>query len=309
VQRRPLTWLLGLLTAALGVPTVVRLAGDHGLEPLVILDVAVPLVFLPLAMVAVLQVVLNRRWLALVTALFLALDALWLVPLYVPDSVPRGLALTVLTANLKFGAADPAVLVRLVKNHHVDVLAAEELTPAAVDRLRAAGLEQELPFTDLAARPFADGTGLWSRYPLAEQAPFVLHFQSPGAVVQLPGRTVVVRAVHPLPPTDGPSYRADYAALRRQVGALDPTVPTVLAGDFNASNDNALFRRLLGNRFRDASEVAGSGVHGTWTPSGWPYLLHLDHVLVDRHLGVRSTEVFQLPESDHSAVIARLVVR
>ncbi len=309
MQRQPVTWLLALLTAALGVPTLVRLVGDHGRELLVILDVIVPLMFLPLVLLAVVQVVVKRRRLAVLTAVLLALDAWWLVPLYVPDPVPRGVALTVMTANLKFGAADPAVLVRLVKDHRVDVLASEELTQEAVDGLRAAGLEKELPFAELAARPYADGSGMWSRFPIAVQPPFALRFQSPGAVVHLPGREVMFRVVHPFPPTDDEVYRSDNAALRREVDGLDPKTPTVLAGDVNASVDNALFRQLLGTRFRDASEVAGSGVHGTWTPNGWPYLLHLDHVLVDEHVGVRSTRVLHLPGSDHSAVLAELVIR
>ncbi|MCU1594548.1 MAG: Endonuclease/exonuclease/phosphatase [Frankiales bacterium] len=307
-MQRLLTWALGLATAVLGVPTLIRLVGDSGRSLLVGLDVVVPLAVVPLVVLALAQVLLRRRRIALVTAGLLVLDAFWVVPLYVGDRVQRGEALTVMTANLRFGEADPSAVVNLVRHNQVDVLATEELTPAAVERLHAAGLDDLLPYHELAPFRAADGSGLWSRYPLDRLPPYRLRFQSPGAVIKTGTRQVVVRVVHPFPPTDGALYRADNAALRAQARDLDPTMPTLLAGDFNATNDNTVFRRLLGTQFRDASEVAGSGLHGTWSPNGWPFLLHLDHVLVDRHFSVRSTNVHDLPGSDHDAVIARLVV-
>jgi hypothetical protein len=48
--------------------------------------------------------------------------------------------------NAKGGAADPAVLLRILWQHDVDVLAVQELTPPMVSRLTAAGLTQVLPF-------------------------------------------------------------------------------------------------------------------------------------------------------------------
>lgn len=311
MSRRPLTLVLAGVTFVLGLPTLVRLVGDHGRPLLVVTDVTVPLLVVPLGVLLVLQLVLRRRAIAAATAALLLLDALWLVPLYVADAVRVGAPLTVLTANLRFGEADPDALVRLVRTHQVDVLATQELTPEAVARLHAAGLDAALPYSDL--RPFrdADGCGLWSRYPIDVLPDFTLRFQSPGAVIQLPTRQVVVRVVHPFPPFpfgDGARYRKDNAALRAQVRRLDPTTPTVVAGDLNASADNSELRALLDGRFRDASEQAGSGLQLTWSPKGWPALLQLDHVLVDAHIEVRSTQVLDLPGSDHRALLARLDV-
>ena len=308
MDRRPVTLLLAVASLVLGGPTLIRLVGDHGQAPLVMADVTVPLLVVPLVLLGAAHVALGRRWLAVVTALVLGLDAAWLVPLYVPDRVNVGEPLTVVTANLQFGRADPFALVKLVKEHRVDVLATEELTPEAVALLRGAGLEQELPYSELAPFRDADGCGLWSRYPLDRLPPFQARFQSPGALVKLPTRQVVVRVLHAFPPTDGPLYRKDYAALTDQVRQLDPMTPTVLAGDLNASVDNTVLRNLMGSRFRDSSEQAGSGVVATWSPMGWPALLHLDHVLVDPHFSVRSTVVLALPGSDHRALLARLVI-
>jgi endonuclease/exonuclease/phosphatase (EEP) superfamily protein YafD len=128
--------------------------------------------------------------------------------------------------------------------------------------------------------------------------------------VHPPGGEVVVRVIHAIPatPAGDSAYRADYTALTRQVRALDNS-PTVLAGDFNATQDSQAFRRLAGSRFRDASEVAGSGLQRTWgLRPGSTALLHLDHVLIDDGLAARSTAVLPLPGSDHKALVARLLL-
>ena len=309
---RPVSLLLAALTFLLGAPTVLRLVGDHGLRLFVLAVVLVPLLAFPLLALLGVQLLLRRTRLAAVTAVLVALNAVWLVPRFVPDTPQHGDQVVVLTANLRFGLADPAALVALVKRYHVDVLATEELTESAVQGLMRAGLDEELGFSELAAMPFADGCGLWSRYPVDALPAFAARFQAPGAVVHLPDRDVVVRVLHPFPVTltgGGGQFRKDYAALTSQVRELDESMPTVLAGDLNASVDVAALRTLMGDRFRDASEVAGSGLLRTWSPrTGWPALLHLDHVLVDSHLDVRSTQVVDVPGSDHRGLLATLVL-
>lgn len=298
-------------TVALGLPTAVRLIGDHGRILFVLLAVVTPLVALPLAVLLAVHLVLRRWVLAGVTGALVVLNACWLIPLYVGDEVPDGQPLTVLTANLYFGRADPDALVRMVREQHVDVLALEELTEVAVARLEAAGLTELLPYTDLLAFRDADGSGIYSRWPLEELPPFQARFQSPGATVHVPGGDVVVRVIHAIPatPAGDSAYRADYEALTPQVQAL-PRDNAILAGDFNASQDSQAFRTLAGSRFRDASEVAGSGLQRTWgVRPGATALLHLDHVLIEYGLVARSTAVLPLPGSDHRALLARLVVR
>ena len=309
--RRPLTLLLLLATALLGLPTVVRLVGDHGHRPLVLVDVVVPLLALPLLVLLGVQLLLRRTRLAAATAVLVVLNACWLVPRYWGDPVRPGEPLTVLTLNMRYGEADPFAVVDLVRRHRVDVFAAEELTPAAVDLLRGAGLDQALPHQRLLPGRGPDGSGLWSRYPLTDLPAWDTRFASPGALVTTPGHRVVVRVVHAFPPVGAEEgrYRRDYEQITADVRALDPATPLVLAGDFNASTDNSLLRDLLGSRLRDAAEVAGDGVQRTWAVHpGWVPLLHLDHVLVDRHLDVRGTRVLDVPGSDHDAVLARLVL-
>jgi endonuclease/exonuclease/phosphatase family metal-dependent hydrolase len=67
-------------------------------------------------------------------------------------------------------------------------------------------------------------------------------------------------------------------------------------------------RRILGTGYRDAAAAVGQGLAGTWGPyDGDPIPpVTIDHVLVDRRVGVRSVSVHGIPGSDHRAVLAEL---
>lgn len=306
--------VLVLASVLLSVPALVRLVGDHGHRPWVFLAVVVPFTFVPLLVVlAALLALRHPRWAAL-PAVPLVWIVLWNVPLFVGSSPGSGAPLTVMTANLKFGAADPFHLVQLVKEHRVDVLAMEELTTTEVTNLRGAGLETELPYFTGTPDPKdgPDGTGIWSRYPLTPQPAWPMRYAAPGALVQAPSGQVLVRAVHLAPPVidERGVYRRDYEELLRGVRALPTTSPTLVLGDFNATLDNSVLREAKGDRFSDAGEEAGAGLLRTWGQNpGSLKLLYLDHVLVDPRVGVRQVQVVDLPGSDHAGLIARLVVR
>jgi len=252
---------------------------------------------------------LRRARAALVAgALLLVVSAATLLPAYVGDRVPRGPVLRVMTVNLMLGRGDAATVVELVRRHRVDVLAMEELTPPEVDRLRAAGLERELPYAIDHADWNADGTGLWSRLPLREVPGRPLRFHSAGADVDVGGRTIRVRALHPPPPVQPDVWRHDYRVLRQQARD-DRDVPTLLLGDFNASVHHRELRRLMGSRWRDAAEVTGAGLVRTWSPARWaPPLLDPDHVLVDRGMRVARWSSWDVRGSDHDAVLVDVVL-
>jgi endonuclease/exonuclease/phosphatase (EEP) superfamily protein YafD len=312
-MRRAVTVVLAVAAALLAVPSAVRLVGDHGHLPWVLLAVAVPFTVLPLIVLVVLQLVVRRRRLAALTLVPLVLIACWYVPLFVGAPAGKGSQLTVMTANLRYGEGDPFRIVQLVRAHHVDLLATEELTVTEVNNLRGAGLETELPYftgtPDFKDGP--DGSGLWSRYPLTKQADWPMRFNNPGALVQAPSGSVLVRVVHAAPPVamEKGTYRGDYEAIRRESARLPTSEPTIVLGDFNATLDNSLTRSLGGGHFRDAGEKAGSGLLRTWgRQPGSTALLDLDHVFVDDRIGVRSTSVADVRRSDHDALIARLVV-
>jgi endonuclease/exonuclease/phosphatase (EEP) superfamily protein YafD len=217
--------------------------------------------------------------------------------------------LTVLSANVYFGDADPDALVSLVDRYDPDLLSVQELTPAFARRLRRAGIRSRLPESVLMPMPRARGTGLYARRPLTPiPAPRQYLFRMPRATISMPdGRMLRVVAVHPQPPVksfDG--WREAFGSLPAPGGSL----PWVLVGDFNATFDQGEFRDLVDSGYRDAGDATGQGLEPTWPgDEGLPVsLVTIDHILADDCLGVAEYGVDDLPGSDHRAIHAVLVL-
>jgi len=96
-----------------------------------------------------------------------------------------------MTSNLRFGQADTATVMRTLAAQDVDVLLLEEVTPKALQSLRAAGLAKLLPHERGAPVVTAAGTMVLSRHALTSPRPFDL-----GNV----GLEVRVAAPDPFPP-------------------------------------------------------------------------------------------------------------
>jgi len=219
-----------------------------------------------------------------------------------------GPVLRVLTVNLLHGRADAEAVVALVRRTGADVLFLQELTGDAVTRLKQAGLgdlmSQKAP--GLRGRPH--GSGIYSRFPLSDGPPLMpVHAAQPTAVLELPGGEVVELAcVHPHPPR--PPWSRRVARWRQELAVLPPPgeLPRVLAGDFNATLDHAVFRSVLRLGYADAALQAGNALTPTWGPAGRPALITIDHVLVDRRCAVLASAVHAVPGSDHRAVYAEV---
>ena len=177
------------------------------------------------------------------------------------------LRLRLFTLNARGGAADPAAVLRILRQHDVDVLAVQELTPPMVSRLAAAGLTQVLPFSHLDSRPGSGGTGLWARWPLTPLPPVLgLTPAAPRARIDpLGGFPVTLTAVHPRAPINPRApirehadiWRHELAMIRQTLAAVDE--PQVVAGDFNASRDHRPFREFLAAGFVDCADSARTG--------------------------------------------------
>jgi endonuclease/exonuclease/phosphatase (EEP) superfamily protein YafD len=219
-----------------------------------------------------------------------------------------GPTLRVLTVNLLCGRADAEVVVALVRRTGADVLFLQELTEDAVNRLKKAGLGDLMPQEVTELRGGPRGSGIYSRFPLSERPPLApVHAAQPTAVLELPGgEAVEVGCVHPHPPK--PPWSRGVARWRRELAVLPPPgeVPLVLAGDFNATLDHALFRSVLRLGYADAALQAGNALAPTWGPAGRLALITIDHVLVDRRCAVLASSVHAVPGSDHRAVFAEV---
>jgi endonuclease/exonuclease/phosphatase (EEP) superfamily protein YafD len=257
---------------------------------------------------------LARRWYACGAAgAVVLLAVLTQAPLYLAADHPaHGRRLTVLQANLRVGATRPSSLVATVTSKHVDVLMTEELTYRERDRLISAGLSTLLPYRFVV--PIADGgsgLGIWSRYPLENQHDypgFELGVLSARMQVT-PDQAVNVYAVHLLPPYPYASHTW-LTEMGRLHALLDRPVPAdraiIVAGDFNATIDQAQLRSLLSHGYRDAAEQSGAGYLASYPTDRWfPPVIAIDHVLTN-HASATSASTLSLPGSDHRGLLVHV---
>jgi len=273
--------------------------------------------FTPYAAVAawapvLIAVAARRRLIAGIGAVGAVMLTACVVPRAIPDrdrGPSTGLDLTVMTINMYVGQADPGAIVRLVRTDGVSVLAVQEFTAPAEDGLATAGLGTLLPYQALAVDPAhgTTGSGLYSRFPMtgpgSERG--AGGNQQAYATIRPPGAgPLAVESAHPLAP-----YAKSVLGLWREDLDREPG-RSILLGDFNSTLDHAPVRRLIRRGYRDAADATGHGLLATWGPDAgrWIPPVTLDHVLVDKRIGVREVSVVPVRLSDHRAVIAELTV-
>jgi endonuclease/exonuclease/phosphatase (EEP) superfamily protein YafD len=333
---RVICWLL---VAPAAIWAVIRLfgleRGPLGHTPAIQLLAFTPYVaawsVLPLAVSLAL-----RQWTAAGVALVVVALLAWaVVPRWVNTAAtPAGASnasdhpsVRILTSNMLVGKADPATLLGLVRDHRVDVLALQEYTSEAQEALEQAGIGGLLPYRETYPDEGGGGSALYARFPLHDGGVRKNGggFLQAYALMTVPGAApLLVESAHPSAPYRlGDQLSIWWSDLAEEPTALagpdgmtdladtGPAAPLrILAGDFNATLDHAALRRLIGSGYRDAAEAMGSGLIGTWGPyKGHPIPpVTLDHVLVDKRIGVRAVSVHRVPGSDHRAVFADLAV-
>jgi endonuclease/exonuclease/phosphatase (EEP) superfamily protein YafD len=235
-----------------------------------------------------------------------------LMPRLLSEEQPaaNGQRLRIMSVNLFLGKADPRTVVDIARSQKADVLVMPELTQSEVVALDKAGLAKLFPERLFEIGVGGEGTGVASRYPLRK---IILMDETtlsqPSMVVDLPGRDdVELTAVH-----TQPGVRANSAATwRRELSELPGPTPgervRILAGDFNATFDHAAFRALVDRGYSDAGEEMGDGLMGTWQnlPLGPP--VTIDHILTDNRCAIASYAVFNIPGSDHNAIVSEIVM-
>lgn len=305
---------MGWLLTIVAVLAIASRWARSSWSPLIGLTAAWP-VTCALMIVALLLFLAVRQWWGVLTAVVVvALQALALAPLYLPDSHPRGIAVTVLQTNLRFGAGDPGAVVAAIREHDAGVVTVNELTPESRAKLVAAGIDSLLPYSYTIAEPKAAGTGIWSKYPLTpvRQDDQGYAFRQIWAEAEIPEvGPVMLVAVHTRPPEkdmSSPGWLTELDTIGRQLRALRPDVKVIVGGDFNATYDHFAFRQILTGGFADAVDQAGAGWVPTWREGRWyTRLIGIDHVLT-RGATATSLSTEQIYGTDHRALIATVLV-
>ncbi|MFG2838958.1 endonuclease/exonuclease/phosphatase family protein [Streptomyces zaomyceticus] len=310
-RHRVTAWAAGLLLVVPALIAGCRILDTDAITPVPQLLSFLPWLTVPAGLALLLAGAARRRALTFVAVLVLGATAWSSVP-YMPQAViPYGLPLAqvrVIASNVEFGQGTQA-LTETVRREHPQLVFVSECDRACRDTLVTAFA------TDLPHYATVDGEGsvgsiLLSAYPLRDWRMIPAAMGMPGATADIAGVAVRLQLAHPLPPLPGQVH-----LWKRELGgiedfaAADPG-PTLIAGDFNASQDHAAFRAILdAGRLQDASRQAGSSRTPTWPMEGpLPPYVQIDHVLVS-DFTVRGVRFLDIAGSDHRAVLADLDLR
>ncbi|MEV4039648.1 endonuclease/exonuclease/phosphatase family protein [Streptomyces umbrinus] len=312
-------WFAALLLA--GVSTVVgcRIADTDGITPVPQLLAFLPWLLAPAA-VALLFAALTRWRLGLVWSLAVLAALAWYIEPYGKTSQPKGAPvaeLRVLTSNVEFGQATDE-LIDAIREQRPDLVFVQECEYGCEERLQQAFGKDKNSKGDKGAYPYrqavegagSDGSVILSRHPLKPAAGIPATMGMPGATADVKGHEIRLQLAHPMPPlpTQLSTWRGELSDLR-DYAATNRTRPTVLAGDFNASQDHAAFRRILDAGFADAARLTGDARTPSWPARTAPPLgAQIDHVLVSRDFSANRARFLDLGNTDHRTLVVDLTL-
>lgn len=233
----------------------------------------------------------------------------------------EAIELSVLSYNVNFGLAGDSSGIAAIVDANADVVLLQETTPEWEDALRGSeAVTSAWPYIHFHHCCGAGGLALLSRWPIAELE--ILEppvgpdawFPAARAVIATPAGELELLDVHLRPPvktedqgwlgalSSTPAIRE--AEIRHYLPALDPELPTLIAGDFNEGDGGRALDVLRDAGFVDV--LAQLQVRGhTWR---WGALRgRLDHVLVDERLDLIGGEILEAGRSDHLPL--RVIVR
>ncbi|MEU6702219.1 endonuclease/exonuclease/phosphatase family protein [Streptomyces wuyuanensis] len=309
--RRAAAWTAGALLAGVSVVAGCRALDVDGPTPVPQLLAFLPWLLLP-AGAALLLAAFARRRTLLVWALVVLAVTGWYVRPYGPEPAPpRGpvvARLDVLTANVEFGRATPD-LIAAVRRERPDIVFVQECERTCSAALASELSHRDYPYRRIVEGDLAAGSAILSVHPLSGTGGIPGVLAMPGAETTVGDSTVRLQLAHPLPPVPGglDAWRAELARVRAWAAGSRGT-PAILAGDFNAGQDHAAFRRVLdAGGLHDSARLGGAFRTPSW-PAAVPRPLgaQIDHVLVSDDFGVRGARFLDLRGTDHRALIVGL---
>jgi vancomycin resistance protein VanJ len=203
------------------------------------------------------------------------------------ESAPGTHSLRVMTCNMHYGKADPALLDGLVASVRPDLVALQEWRDSAQSAKfrREAWHVHRVP-----------GLCLASRYPIRRATQIGADSNSPHGLamlyeVEAPGGIVTLVSLHFESPREGLGQAAGAGVdrlkanseVRRQQSeyvaraAAAAVGPVLIVGDFNTPPESALFRRVWG-RYKNAFGEAGLGWGYTFVNRRTA--VRIDHILL-----------------------------
>lgn len=306
----PGRWLATPLFAGVSLVVGCRAADTDGITPVPQLLAFLPWLLVPAALGLALAL-LSRWWAGTAWAVVLLGLLAWFIEPYGKSDDPDGppvVSLRVLASNVEFGQGTRS-LVAAVRRERPDVVFVTECEYTCDAALKES-LGTAYPHRQAVVAGGSQGSVLLSRFPLKGTDGVPGTMGMPGAVADVGGNAVRLQLAHPMPPLPGQTdvWRRELGALR-DFAADSAEAPTILAGDFNASQDHAAFRRILDTGLRDAARLAGSDRTPTWPARTAPTLgAQIDHVLLSPDFSARDARFLGLADTDHRALVVDITL-
>ncbi|MGC5362040.1 endonuclease/exonuclease/phosphatase family protein [Streptomyces sp. DT24] len=309
--RRAAFWSSALLLLGVTVVIAFRACDADGITPVPQALAFLPWLLVPAGLAFGLAV--PARWrTGMVWAVVLLCATGWYARPYGPGTTgargPVVAELRVLTANVEFGGATDALIGTLGRDRP-DVVFVEECDFDCADALAARVPHTTYPYREVVRLDGSLGSAILSRFPLRPADRIDGRMAMPGAVATVAGRDVRLQLAHPLPPVPGgvDDWSEELGRVR-DFAAGTRGERTVLAGDFNASQDHAAFRAVLdAGGLHDSARIAGAYRAYSWPADRTtPLRTQIDHVLVSEHFSVRSARFRHLAGTDHRALLVEL---
>ncbi|MEV1019954.1 endonuclease/exonuclease/phosphatase family protein [Streptomyces sp. NPDC050264] len=305
-------WAAALLLAGVSVVAGCRAADSDGITPVPQLLAFLPWLTVPT--VAALLLALLSRWRTGMLWSVVALGALaWYMEPYGTDSEAQGppvSGMRVLSSNVEFGRGTDA-LIDAIARHEPDIVFAEECDSACQDALGRSSLEAAYPYRQAVRADGSEGSLILSTFPLKAAPTVPGTMGMPGATADVRGHSVRLQLAHPMPPLPRQVglWHRELGRLR-DFAAADPGAATILAGDFNATQDHAAFRHILdAGALRDAARLTGHARTPSWPSAAPPPLgTQIDHVLVSGEFSADKTRFLKLRDTDHRALLVDLTL-
>ena len=195
-----------------------------------------------------------------------------------------------------------------------------------MSELKAAGIDELLPYSERSSSDGVYGNGVWSALPLSDAASDDIGSSAsamPAGTIEVTrpdGATARLRivSVHTCSPALGywdlwEKSITEIGVARERLAEHD-SLDYVLLGDFNATYYHAPFREMLGEgtaadspRLHDAARECGAGITSTWPANlEIPAFCSIDHVVTSDRVIATEVSTAEVPGSDHLALIATL---
>ncbi|MGY0485613.1 endonuclease/exonuclease/phosphatase family protein [Streptomyces sp. WG-D5] len=304
-------WAAALLLALVSVVVGCRAADRDAFTPVPQLLAFLPWLIAPTA--AALLLALLSRWRTGLVWGVAVLGALaWYLEPYGTDGEPDGAPVSgvrVLASNVQFSRGTFALIDTLAR-HRPDIVFVSECGAACRDALDRESLRTRYPHRRAVAADGSEGSVILSAFPLRAAPAVPGTMGMPAATADVRGHAVRLQLAHPMPPLPDQVgvWKTELGRLAEVAGRTRG--PAIVAGDFNATQDHAAFRRILdAGALHDAARVTGHARTPSW-PSTAPGPLgtQIDHVLVTSDFSADTSRFVDLADTDHRALLVDLTL-